>query len=49
MPSLIAALQFASTHRKIWKGPIVVMLVIAGTLFGVAMGARVAPAIYALL
>jgi hypothetical protein len=43
MSSLTAVWNFLWTHRKYWKGPITVMVVVAGILFGISLAARIIP------
>lgn len=43
MSSLTAIWNFLWTHRKYWKGPITVMVVVAGILFGISLAARIIP------
>jgi hypothetical protein len=46
---LIAVWNFLRARRKCWQGPITVMLVIVGILFGVSVVARIVPFFHALL
>ncbi len=43
MSSLTPVWNFLWTHRKYWKGPIIVMLVVAGILFAISLAARIIP------
>ena len=39
---------FLWARRKLWLGPLVVMLVVVVALFAVSIGVRIAPTIYGL-
>ena len=43
MSSLTAVWKFLWAHRKYWKGPIIVMMVVAGILFAISLAARIIP------
>jgi len=46
---LIAVWNFLRAHKKCWRVPIIVLLVIVGLLFVVSMVARITPVLHALL
>ncbi len=47
MSRLRAAWTFLWVRKKLWLGPIVVMVIVVALLFAMAIGARIAPIIYA--